>query len=388
MNQDCKVYATLFDASSVSQLQELRSTGCYDNVPIRIMPDAHSGKGALIGFTVPMTDKVCPNTIGVDIGCGMRVINLHTDKVDFDKLDKLIRVKVPSGRNVGSQDDKAVELINKLLCKSYLASYEHLTCSLGTLGGGNHFIEIDENKTRNKYLVIHTGSRNLGLQVADIYQQRARNRFYRQDYIAVIEKLKKEGRHREIEKELEKLKVGKLTMNKDLCYLENEDLQEYLHDMRICQEFAVLNRAKIATIICSALKLDDTDFFESVHNYIGNDNIIRKGAISAYEGQKVIIPLNMKDGCILGVGKGNADWNYSAPHGAGRKMSRSEAKQKISLEQFQRLMQKVYSTTVCKDTLDEAPQAYKPSKEIIKLIQDTVDVQEVIKPVYNFKSVE
>ena len=386
--RNVKIFSNTRDEGAIAQINAMLDSKVYDGVNVRIMCDYHSGAGCVIGSTLPIKDKVVPNVVGVDIGCSMRIVNLHTDKVDFDKFDKCIRKRVPSGRDVGSYDEKARELINQLYCKKDLAQIDRLECSLGSLGGGNHFIEIDEDEQRNKYLVVHTGSRNLGKQVADIYQEKAIKYCQQIDTDSLIQRLKAEGRQQDIQSEIAKLKASKPKLPRDLCYLEGKDMDDYIHDMRICQQFAVLNREKIVHTICVGMRLAEKDFFESIHNYIGADNIIRKGAISAYEVEKVIIPLNMKDGCIIGVGKGNADWNYSAPHGAGRRMSRSEAKAKLSLEKFQQTMKGIYSTTVNKDTLDEAPMAYKPSKEIIELVQDSVDIEKIIKPVYNYKAAE
>lgn len=386
--KNIKIFTDDIDQKALSQLYELETTGIFEDKPIRIMPDVHVGAGCTIGTVIPLAGKVIPNIVGVDIGCGMRVVDLHTDKVDFDKLDKCIRKRVPSGRDVASFDDKAKQLISELYCKRELKQHDRLECSLGSLGGGNHFIEIDTDEQGNKYLVVHTGSRNLGKQVAEIYQEKAIKYCQSVDTTALIQRCKAEGREQDIQSEIDKLKASKPKLPRDLCYLEGKDMEDYLHDMRICQQFAVLNREKIVHTICVGMRLQEKDFFESVHNYIGDDNIIRKGAIAAYEGQRVIIPLNMRDGCIIGVGKGNTDWNCSAPHGAGRRMSRSEAKQKLSLEKFQATMKGIYSTTVGKDTIDEAPMAYKPSEEIIELVQDTVDIEKIIKPVYNFKAAE
>ncbi|MCM1322974.1 MAG: RtcB family protein [Acetobacter sp.] len=383
-----KVFTDNIDQKALQQLHELVKTGVFEDAPIRIMPDCHAGAGCVIGFTVSVRDKIIPNIVGVDIGCGMRIVDLHTDKVDFDKLDKCIRKRVPSGRDVASFDERAKSLISQLYCKKELKQIDRLECSLGSLGGGNHFIEIDEDEHNNKYLVVHTGSRNLGKQVAEIYQEKAIKHCQSIDTTELIQRCKAEGREQDIQSEIAKLKASKPKLPRDLCYLEGKDKDDYMHDMRICQQFAVLNREKIVHTICVGMRLDEKDCWESVHNYIGDDDIIRKGAIAAYKDQPVIIPLNMRDGVILGRGKGNEDWNNSAPHGAGRRMSRSEAKQKIALEKFQQTMKGIYSTTVGKDTIDEAPQAYKPAQEIIDLVADTVEIEKIIKPVFNYKAAE
>lgn len=383
-----KIFTDNIEQTAVAQIKQLVQVGLFDGVPVRIMPDAHAGAGCVIGFTAPLTDKLTPNLIGVDIGCGMRTVNLHTSKVDFDKLDKVIRKNVPFGREVGNFTDAGAELVNELRCKNKLQNYDRLCSSLGTLGGGNHFIEIDEDEKRNKYLIVHTGSRNLGKQVAEYYQDLAIKQHRNVGYAEIINRLKSEGREQEIEAELKKAKAAVPTIPDALCYLQNDDLHDYLHDMRLCMTFADCNRAEIAHKICVGLRLDEDDSFTTRHNYIGEDNIIRKGAVSAKQGERVLIPLNMRDGCIVGTGKGNAEWNNSAPHGAGRRMSRGDAMRKLDVDKFRQAMKGIYSTTVGKDTLDEAPQAYKPAKEIVELVPETVDIEKIIKPVYNFKAAE
>lgn len=383
-----KVFTDDIDEATKQQIYEMAKSVTFEGCKMRIMPDTHCGKGSVVGCTSTIVDKVSPSVVGVDIGCGMLAVNLHTDKVDFDKLDKSIRKHVPVGREVGNYSEEGAALIDQLRCRAALKDRPKLAQAIGSLGSGNHFIAIDEDKTRNRWLIIHSGSRNLGLQVANHYRELAIKRCHYLDVQSIIDELKAQHREQEIESELEKLKASRPKVSDDLCYLEGTDLEDYLHDMQICVKFADLNRRTIAHTICVGLRCREDDSFTSVHNYISEDGYIRKGAIEAKEGQRVIIPLNMRDGCIIGIGKGNPDWNYSAPHGAGRKMSRSEAKQKISLEKFQYSMRGVWSTTVCKETLDEAPQAYKPSKEIIELIEPAVEIVEVLKEVYNFKAAD
>lgn len=379
-----KIFTDNIDQKALSQLHELDKTGVFADSPIRIMPDCHAGAGCVIGFTAPVTDKIIPNLVGVDIGCGMLCVELEGTSVNFDKLDKIIRKNIPYGRDVGSFTEEARDLISQLRCKKNLAQIDRLECSLGSLGGGNHFIEIDGDGQGKKYLIIHTGSRNLGKQVAEYYQDIAVHGCNKREIDQLIEHFKAEGRQAEIEEALKGIKK----LPKDLCYLQGEAMEDYLHDMLICAEFADANRKLIAHKICVGLCERESVSFTTRHNYIGEDRIIRKGAICADFGKRVLIPLNMRDGCIIGIGKGNADWNNSAPHGAGRRMSRAEAKQKIDLDKFKFAMKGVYSTTVGKDTIDEAPFAYKPSEEIIELVQETVDIEKIIKPIYNFKAAE
>lgn len=334
--------------------------------------------------------------------CGMLTVELGKIDIDYAELDRVIRQYVPSGRNVHEEESGvAEEIINELYCKDKLREVKWLKCSLGSLGGGNHFIEIDEDSDGNKYLIIHTGSRNLGKQVAEIYQQMAIDDMQGANKLAeeskaLIAEYKRTGRHKDIERGLVNLKrkwqPDKLNIPKELCYLTGEHREMYLHDMKLCQEFARINRRTIESIIGYYMNWPinrETVKFQTIHNYIDHDtNIVRKGAISAQKGEKVLIPINMRDGCIIGMGKGNEDWNCSAPHGAGRIMSRSKAKENIALEEFQKSMQGIYTTSVNQSTIDESPMAYKPIAEIVANIQDTVDIVKIIKPVYNFKASE
>lgn len=383
-----KVFTDNIDYKALAQLHELDKTGIFRGQDIRIMPDCHAGAGCVIGTTIPIKDKVVPNLVGVDIACGMFVVELGDVDINLQRFDEVVHKAIPSGRAVGERSDVAKELIQKLRCKQQLRNIDWLECSLGSLGGGNHFIELDQDGEGGKYLVIHSGSRNLGKQVADIYQDIAIKACRTVDTKSIIEQFKKEGRQAEIEGMIKKLKSTVPKVPNALCYLQGQDMEDYLYDMNVCKEFARLNRTAIATKILNVMKIGARTSFTVLHNYIGSDRILRKGAISARKGEKVIIPLNMRDGCILGVGKGNPDWNYSAPHGAGRVMSRAQAKTQIGLSEFKDTMKGIYSSTVKEETIDEAPFAYKPSSEIIELVRDTVEIEKVIKPVYNFKGVE
>lgn len=391
--KDLKFFAKTVDNKARAQIDLLLEQKAFAHCKVRIMPDVHAGAGCVIGFTANLGDKVIPNIVGVDIGCGMYCYPIGKGDIDYKRLDDVIRRKVPAGMNVHSVSLGGFDLI-KLYCYDRLRNKEWLTASLGTLGGGNHFIEVDEDEDGYKYLVIHTGSRNLGKQVADIYQQIAIEALNsnKADIQALIDKLKAEGRHTEIAAAIAEAKKAKKDVPpNDLCYLKGEDREKYLHDMRLCQEFARRNREEIASVICREMPFEDTceeDAFHTVHNYIDDDNMVRKGAISAHYQEPLLIPINMRDGCILGFGKGNEDWNFSAPHGAGRIMSRMEAKRKITLGSYEDAMSGIFTTSVGFDTLDEAPQAYKPMAEIVECIKDTVEIFSIIKPVYNFKAAD
>lgn len=391
--KDLKIFAKTVDDKAKAQIDLLLEQKAFAHCKVRIMPDVHAGAGCVIGFTANLGDKVIPNIVGVDIGCGMYCYPIGKGEFDYKRLDDVIRRKVPAGMNVHSVSLGGFDL-TKLYCYDRLKNKDWLTASLGTLGGGNHFIEVDEDEEGYKYLVIHTGSRNLGKQVADIYQQIAIETLNsnKADIQALIDKLKSEGRHTEIAAAIADAKKAKKDVPpNDLCYLEGEDREKYLHDMRLCQEFARRNREEIASVICREMPFEDTceeDAFHTVHNYIDDDNMVRKGAISARYQEPLLIPINMRDGCILGYGKGNEDWNFSAPHGAGRIMSRMEAKRKITLGSYEDAMSGIFTTSVGFDTLDEAPQAYKPMAEIVECIKDTVEIVSIIKPVYNFKAAD
>lgn len=420
--KNIKIFTDDVEQVALDQINELLNQDAFKDAKVRIMPDVHAGKGCVIGFTGDLGDKVIPNIVGVDIGCGMLCVELGKVDIDLEKLDRVIRDNVPSGRNVRNNPIVTFDL-TRLFCYDKLKDIDWIKNSIGTLGGRNHFIEVDVDDDGNKYLVIHTGSRNLGKQVAEIYQDMAiKNCSYDEEMRIekrdMIDELKSEGREREIQENLniitEKYK-DRTKLPKDLCYLDGNLREDYLHDMKICQEFATKNRYMIAYIILkemfpnpnyvypgtedygiyyssdvyNPIGLDKIIMFETVHNYISfADNIIRKGAISAKKGERVLIPMNMRDGCIIGIGNGNDDWNQSAPHGAGRIMSIMEAKNNIDMKDFKDSMNGIYTTSVNEQTIDESPFVYKPMDEIIKNIGDTVDIERVIKPIYNFKASE
>lgn len=361
-------YAKVVDEDAIEQIRRMCDFSMTEGSKICIMPDVHSGKGCTIGTTMTVIDKIVPNVVGVDIGCGMLTINLGNIEIDYKLLDEAAHF-IPSGMDVWGESELVPDLIpyadltvvfdiTGLACYRELKNVDRLNRSLGTLGGGNHFIEVDEARNGDKYLVIHSGSRNIGKQVAEIYQKKA------------IQLARQNGD----------------TTPDDLCYLYGEILKDYLHDVEICQKFAKQNRERIAELIFRITGMEGGDSFHTVHNYIDtNEMILRKGAIAAHKGERILIPINMRDGSVLAVGRGNSDWNYSAPHGAGRIMSRRKAKEKLALKDYVKAMEGVYTTSVNIDTLDEAPMAYKSIEDIIDIIRESVDVVDILKPVYNFK---
>lgn len=397
--KNLKIFTNNIEESAKEQIDLLLEQDAFKDCKIRIMPDVHAGAGCVIGFTGDLGDKVIPNIVGVDIGCGMLCVELGNIDLDLEQLDNVIRSNIPSGMEVHEEGYNDI-CFNNLICYNDLKNIDWLGRSLGTLGGGNHFIEIDIDDENNKYLVIHTGSRNLGKQVCEIYQEKAikycsYENEMREEKENIIKEYKEQGKQKEIQKALieinEKYK-DKTKLPKDLCYLEGQDREDYLHDMKKCQEFAIKNRCMIANKILYNIGiggLNSVQNFQCIHNYINfNDNIIRKGSISARKGEKVIIPMNMRDGCIIGIGKGNEDWNYSAPHGAGRTMSRNIARSTINMEEYKESMKGIYSTSINESTIDESPFVYKPMQEILEHIKDTVEVEKIIKPIYNFKAGE
>lgn len=398
--KNLKIFTKNIEQEAIGQIDELLNQEAFKDSKIRIMPDVHAGKGCVIGFTGDLGDKVIPNIVGVDIGCGMLCVELGDIDLDLERLDKIIRQYVPSGFEVHDERKTRFDKLQDLKCYRELKDTRRLERSIGTLGGGNHFIEVDIDEDNNKYLVIHTGSRNLGKQVAEYYQELANQLCnynigdYKEKQKQLIEEYKEQGRKQEIQSALENLKneykINHNKIPKDLAYLEGQYREDYLHDMKICQEFACLNRKIIAIEIMKQLNCALSfpgNNFETIHNYISfEDNIVRKGAISARKGEKVLIPMNMRDGCIIGIGKGNDDWNQSAPHGAGRIMSRMKAKEIFNLDEYKESMNGIYTTSVNEETIDEAPFVYKPMKEIIDCIGDTVDIIKIIKPIYNFKA--
>ncbi len=385
-------YAAVIEEEAIEQIRRMCDYEFTEGSRIRIMPDVHAGKGCTIGTTMTVTDKAVPNIVGVDIGCGMYTVNLGKGDIDFRKLDEAAHY-VPSGMNVWEGRQERFDLTG-LKCYRSLKNTKWLERSLGTLGGGNHFIEVDRAGDGTNYLVIHTGSRNLGKQVAEYYQQLAIDlnkgkETYFAERDAIIREYKAAGRKSEIQAALNAIswKKREATMPEDLCFLYGTFFEDYLADVEICQRFAKRNREKIAEILLERTGMTGIDAFHTIHNYIDTDEmILRKGAIAAHEGEKVLIPINMRDGSVLAVGKGNPDWNYSAPHGAGRIMSRKKAKSSLSMEEYSREMEGIYTTSVNEATLDEAPMAYKSLEDIIDVIKESVEVIEVMKPIYNFKA--
>lgn len=412
-----KIYTDNIEDSAIEQIKKLLSIDVFSKCKIRIMPDVHAGAGCVIGFTGDLGDKVIPNIVGVDIGCGILVQPfVCVNDIDYHALNEFILHYIPSGRNY--RDNRyaplpqkymdvyreAKDIIKQLRCYRELKETKRLNASIGSLGGGNHFIELDKDECGMTYLVVHTGSRNLGKQVARIYQKLAvkcqsgwAGLMEEQD--RMIAEYKAAGRKDELRDAIRQLhnsfKMRKPTIPPDLSYLEGAYREDYLHDMRLCQLWAKMNRSLIVNLITDYFiqqghmeaKTNDLAF-ESVHNYIGDDNIIRKGAIAAYKGQKCIIPLNMRDGALICIGKGNTEWNSSAPHGAGRIMSRSQAFKSISMDDYRASMKGIYSECLSEETKDESPMVYKPKDDIIGNIHDTVDIVNVIKPIYNFKAAE
>lgn len=387
-------YAKVVEEDAIEQIRRMCDYGLTEGSKIRIMPDVHAGKGCTIGTTMTVQDKVCPNIVGVDIGCGMYTIKLAEKEIDFEKVDEAAHY-IPSDMNVWEGRKERFDLTG-LRCFRSLRDSKRLERSLGTLGGGNHFIEVEVSKDGTYYLVIHSGSRNLGKQVAEIYQQIAIDlHMGKEEYFKqrdeIIKTYKASGRRGEIQTALKELKDGyetkALEVPDDICWLYGSFLEDYLHDIEICQNFAKRSRELMASIILEKTGMTAVEAFHTIHNYIDVDEmILRKGAIAAHEGEKVLIPINMRDGSVIAVGKGNPEWNYSAPHGAGRIMSRTKAKEMLSLEEYRETMKGIYTTSVNEKTLDEAPMAYKALEDIIDVIRESVDIIDIMKPVYNFKA--
>ncbi|MCH5198225.1 MAG: RtcB family protein [Oscillospiraceae bacterium] len=389
-------YTNELEQTAYEQIEAVCNEEAFKSSKIRIMPDVHAGKGCTIGTTMTITDKAVPNMVGVDIGCGMYTVNLGKAEIDFEKFDEAAH-SIPCGRAVWEGRQERFDL-TELRCYRSLNDTKRLERSLGTLGGGNHFIEIDEDTDGSKYLIIHSGSRNLGKQVAEYYQDIAvdlnlgkEKYFKKRDEI--IRTYKEEGRKCEIQSALKQLEKEweetNPTMPRELCYLYGSFLEDYLHDLSICQQFAKRNREKMAEILLEKNGLDVQEAFQTVHNYIDMDEmILRKGSVSAKTGEKLLIPINMRDGSLICIGKGNEDWNNSAPHGAGRLMSRSAAFEKLTMEEYRKQMAGIYSTCVNTETLDESPMAYKNMDEIIENIGPTAEIIAHIKPIYNFKAAE
>ena len=387
-------YAAVVEEEAIEQIRRMCDYEFTQGAKIRIMPDVHAGKGCTIGTTMTIVDKAVPNIVGVDIGCGMYTVELGKIDIDFESVDEAAHY-IPSGRDVWEGRMERFDLTG-LRCYRNLKQTRRLEKSLGTLGGGNHFIEIDAASDGVKYLVIHSGSRNLGKQVAEYYQNLAvdlnagkADYFEKRDEL--IRTYKEQGRRDEIQAALKAMKkewkAKEPAMPADLCYLYGTYLEDYLHDVEICQQFAKRSRERMAEIILERTGMTALSAFHTIHNYINTEEmILRKGAIAAHRDELVLIPINMRDGSVLARGKGNSEWNYSAPHGAGRLMSRAKARETLELEAYRDTMKGVYTTSVNESTIDEAPMAYKSLADIIDVIQESVDVIEILKPIYNFKA--
>ncbi|WP_026488151.1 RNA-splicing ligase RtcB [Butyrivibrio sp. XBB1001] len=387
-------YAKVVEDEAIEQIRRMCDYPMTEGSKIRIMPDVHAGKGCTIGTTMTITDKAVPNVVGVDIGCGMYTVNLGKQKIDLEKLD-MAAFTIPCGREVWDGRIEKFDL-TELRCYRQLKEAKRLERSLGTLGGGNHFIEVDRAADGTQYLIIHSGSRNLGKQVAELYQTLAVDLDkgigeYLEAREELIKEYKAQGRRTEIQAALKELynkkyHEGPMTMPEDLCYLSGKYLEDYLHDVEICQRFAKRNREKMAEILLEKTGLVAGEAFHTIHNYIDTEEmILRKGSIAAHKGEKVLIPINMRDGSVLAIGKGNPEWNYSAPHGAGRLMSRSAARNNLSMDEYKEAMKGIYTSSVCEATIDEAPMAYKSLDDIIDVIKESVEIIDVMKPIYNFK---
>ncbi len=389
-----KIFTDTADEASVSQVRLLLDQEFAAGSRIRMMPDIHVGAGCTIGTTMTITDKIVPNLVGVDIGCGMETAVIREKHLELQKLDKLIYEKIPSGFQIREQTHPYFDELDleDLYCSSRV-NLGRAEKSLGTLGGGNHFIEVDRDDEGNLYLVIHSGSRHLGVEVAGDYQEegyRALNGTTKKDIEKLITDYKTQGRDKEIQSSIEALKSTVHTeIPKTLAYVSGELFDQYIHDMKIVQQYAQLNRQAMLHVILKGMKLHVTEQFTTIHNYIDTDAmILRKGAVSAKKGEKLLIPINMRDGSLVCTGKGNEDWNQSAPHGAGRLMSRAAAKQSFTVSEFKKQMDGIYSTSVNKETLDECPMAYKGMDDIVKNITDTAHIVKRIRPIYNFKAGE
>ena len=388
-----KVFADIIDEDSIRQVYELCNQSFSEGAKIRMMPDVHAGAGCVIGTTMTITDRVVPNMVGVDIGCGMETVRIKGRKLGVEQLDKLIKFNIPSGFDIREKQNRYAEKahLEELRCAEQV-NLDRAYRSLGTLGGGNHFIEADKGED-GIYIVIHSGSRHLGVEVAKFYQKRAIEELKHSgddDVRKLIDEMKLQGREKEIEAAVrEHNSQAKKAVPDHLAYVYGTAFDDYIHDMKIVQDFAMLNRKAMMDEIVRGMKLKVEDEFTTIHNYIDTEKmIVRKGSVSAQSGERLIIPINMRDGSLICVGKGNDDWNCSAPHGAGRLFSRSQAKQNFTVSEYKKQMSGIYSTTINQSTLDECPMAYKSMDDIVKNIGDTVEITEVIKPIYNFKAGE
>lgn len=388
-----KVFTDVVDEASISQVISLLNQPYVDGSRVRMMPDIHAGAGCTIGTTMTISDKICPNLVGVDIGCGMETIRIKEDHIEPKKLDDIIRSGIPSGCSIRSKAHKFAKNIDLSgLCCAKKVDINRAYNSIGTLGGGNHFIEANKDDDGNIYIVVHSGSRHLGLEIANYYQQEAYNSltsYSKEEIDSIIDMLKASGRTKEIQDTLKKLKSKSSSVPKHLAYVEGTLFNQYIYDMRIAQQFADLNRKAIMDTIVEGMGLHVEEQFTTIHNYIDIDNmILRKGSVSARAGERLLIPINMRDGSLICTGKGNEDWNFSAPHGAGRLMSRSAAKETFTVSEFKKEMEGIYTTSVGRSTLDECPMAYKGMDDIVGNIEPTVNVDVVIRPIYNFKAGE
>lgn len=390
---EAKVFTDVVDSASISQVINLLNQPYAEGSRVRMMPDIHAGAGCTIGTTMTIKDKICPNLVGVDIGCGMETIRLREKHIELQQLDKLIRREIPSGFAIRTKPHRYLKQIDlsSLHCAKHI-DMDRAEKSIGTLGGGNHFIEANKDDEGNIYIVVHSGSRHLGLEIANYYQNagyKALTTYTSEEVETVISKLKAEGRKSEIQSTLNAMKTKHTSVPKPLAYVEGELMEQYIHDMKIAQEYAMLNRKAMIDVIVKGLGVHVEEQFTTVHNYIDTKNmILRKGAVSAQAGEKLLIPINMRDGSLICIGKGNEDWNCSAPHGAGRLMSRSAAKESFTVSEFKKQMEGIYTTSVGRSTLDECPMAYKNMEDIMDNIDPTVDIVAIIKPIYNFKAGE
>ena len=383
-----KIYAKTIDDETLRQIREMSDSEAYRECLVRIMPDCHAGKSCTVGTVIKTEGRVVPNTVGVDIGCGMLVAEFKHADIDLKRLDEVVGTLIPSGQDIHAKPIAAFEPLSRLRCLPDI-DLDKALCAIGSLGGGNHFIEADKDDDGTTYLVIHSGSRNLGVKVCKHYQRRAVKcaKDISEQSRPIIEQMKREGRQKEISKVL--AEIQRPVVQEEMAYVKDEALDDYLHDMQIAQLYAKKNRETMLNIICRAMGLTPDNMFHTIHNYIeqsGSEVTLRKGAVSAKEGELLIIPMNMRDGSLICRGKGNSDWLCSAPHGAGRLMSRSEAREKLSLQEFEASMQGIYTTSVCAETIDESPMSYKPMQEIVDCIEPTVDILKIIKPIYNFKA--
>ena len=387
-------YTPALEPAAELQIKTVCDQEAFAGCKIRIMPDVHAGKGCTIGTTMTIQDKIVPGMVGVDIGCGMETVRLAEKEIDFAALDALIRKEIPCGQNIRKDEHPYNEEINlyQLCCAPYV-SIERAKRSIGTLGGGNHFIEVDRGENGELYLVVHSGSRHLGTQVCKYYQDQGRFAMWggaRHQIDELIAEYRAAGRWKDIQSAINELRrEHPISISKDLAYVEGKLFEDYIHDMRITQHFAMLNRKAMTDVILRGMGLTKVEEFTTIHNYIDTEKmILRKGSVSAEAGEKLLIPINMCDGSLICSGKGNEEWNCSAPHGAGRIMSRKQAFAQLSMDEYTAEMEGIWSSCVVSDTLDESPMAYKPIDEIVSEIGPTADIIERIRPVYNFKAAE